>query len=48
MFDDTNSSQIGLDDGTDLEDIALNQTDHLPKDNKSYRYLNWRVDASLN
>ena len=28
--------KISMDDGIDLEDIALNQTDHLPKDNKSY------------
>lgn len=33
---DPYSSNIGLDDEIDLEDTALNQADHLPKDNKSY------------
>ena len=33
---DTYSSKICLDDEPDLEEIALNQTDHLLKDNKSY------------
>ena len=38
---DTYSSKIGLDDEIDLENIALNQTDNLPKDNKSYRIFDF-------